>query len=1096
MENIDDQVVGKGNNQSGLPDEFAPEKEEVELISEDKIAAFLIAKPFKDKLKALDTLLDKKELLVSHINLFTDLLKESNPKVIEKTLVLLNYFVDEVDKEYIISENVESKTKGFKFKTSLSNLITKVLISPKQNIKDLGMNCVPWFVKAIEPEDLSELLDKELKTAKNPKLITGVCSVINSTVEYYGFSKLDLKKLLPGIIKIANTGTNVTKEVSVECLQNISDYMPPEIFNSLIGKESLSKGPKEHIDKHQEEKVKDKVNRKIPTFVLEQKKLQSNVSSPDIKQGHTQENIQDDMNFDDLIEEVNIWNKFTSKWCKSVLEKKKWNEKNALLEDLRSKTNEPKLANGDYKPVFAMIKQLFGDSHIKNSTISVEILGNIANGMKHLGVLHGPCKNLQYNTFLLLRSKDKNMVATATETQIKMLPCIKIEEFANGVSEHLNDKNPDMKIHLMNLCKRVLTPSETNDPDLQNWTEVIGKMHADINKLSNDASPDVRKHVKNTTAQIESNFIGYVDDDYFSDTKRSKTPAKVIKKNDKKDEQESAKKNVKPGKSNLEVPKVNSRQNKSNSKKGLKSELSRSKESARSKREDSPAEIQNTPNKKVVKKVDKNAKPGTAQSKSGINLKDKENINEKAQTTKNSSIITKSPSTNKLGKIEIKKPMAEVVTRIEEELDCKTMLVKVLGKTPASEKIQYQTELAESLGSKWELDEILPTFISKKLSTNLMFSFLSSIIENEKNIDVKNFLLLLPYNLDRYAEKANTDKAKEFLEYCQTSLGPKTFLTLLVENYYTDKRFQGKLADKFLEFVIDIFLMLKIDWTGLLPWVQLFRGFLYLHTITQVENGLKKFAYIFKRKLGSNYFLVIDEFKDLENSADIDEIDDFKEIELNETNFRDQGLTEFGKIATGAYSNEEFYNNVGGNLDVSILNQTRTSAQVNFENDFPVSYDISILDISKELTVILKHKSPNDKIKFEDIKETLLKRYKTVMKTLSVTEHIQDFFATLMGDSNKSLQKQSTQFCALFLRTMISTFKISKKFTNVLPPLVKDKNHQTREEAIFIQKRVIQNDHKLLKMAFSCQDGSADSKLDCSRMLRQFLGENDQLIGK
>jgi len=60
MQNIDEQAVGKGNF---VLDEFAPQAEKVELISEDKIAGCLSGKSFKDKIAALDTIIEKKELL-------------------------------------------------------------------------------------------------------------------------------------------------------------------------------------------------------------------------------------------------------------------------------------------------------------------------------------------------------------------------------------------------------------------------------------------------------------------------------------------------------------------------------------------------------------------------------------------------------------------------------------------------------------------------------------------------------------------------------------------------------------------------------------------------------------------------------------------------------------------------------------------------------------------------------------------------------------------------------------------------------------------------------------------------------------------------
>jgi len=73
-----------------------------------------------------------------------------------------------------------------------------------------------------------------------------------------------------------------------------------------------------------------------------------------------------------------------------------------------------------------------------------------------------------------------------------------------------------------------------------------------------------------------------------------------------------------------------------------------------------------------------------------------------------------------------------------------------------------------------------------------------------------------------------------------------------------------------------------------------------------------------------------------------------------------------------------------------------------------------------------------------------------------------------MTDSNKQTQKHASMFCALFFRVTNNGYKVSKKFTNALPSLVKDKNSQTREEAIFILLSIITNDHKQLKMAFTC----------------------------
>jgi len=73
---------------------------------------------------------------------------------------------------------------------------------------------------------------------------------MTSTIEYYGISKLDLKRLLPYVLKIANTGTNVTKKEALDIILCIADHIPNNVMNSLIGKDGLTKGPNEQLEKH------------------------------------------------------------------------------------------------------------------------------------------------------------------------------------------------------------------------------------------------------------------------------------------------------------------------------------------------------------------------------------------------------------------------------------------------------------------------------------------------------------------------------------------------------------------------------------------------------------------------------------------------------------------------------------------------------------------------------------------------------------------------------------------------------------------------------------------------------------------------------
>jgi hypothetical protein len=75
--------VGKIGAMDEIP-EFAPEQEEI-VISPEKIETSLKGKALKIKLAALALLEEDMELLTKNIHLLPDLLKESNPAVLDKS---------------------------------------------------------------------------------------------------------------------------------------------------------------------------------------------------------------------------------------------------------------------------------------------------------------------------------------------------------------------------------------------------------------------------------------------------------------------------------------------------------------------------------------------------------------------------------------------------------------------------------------------------------------------------------------------------------------------------------------------------------------------------------------------------------------------------------------------------------------------------------------------------------------------------------------------------------------------------------------------------------------------------------------------------
>lgn len=385
---------------------------------------------------------------------------------------------------------------------------------------------------------------------------------------------------------------------------------------------------------------------------------------------------------------------------------------------------------------------------------------------------------------------------------------------------------------------------------------------------------------------------------------------------------------------------------------------------------------------------------------------------------------------------------------LEEVYHVDTLMDKVLGKAPINDKTASLKILAAHAGSKWELDEILPKLISKKIATGLILGFLQDFIDDKGLVDAKTFEVLVSWLLDRLTEKANHEKAMNALTYCLGCVGPKTYMETLTEALFDDKRFASKQADKFIDFATSILTFLKIEWTGLIPWIQIYRGFFYLYTISSVEGLLARYVYIMKQKLGSHWFLLMEEFTGTKSASDNEQDSDFGVMEATEDNFIGPGLEEFRKYNPLDFGIELMIE-TDFNDDINTSSVTRNSTQVTLENEYPKNYRIRIPDFSKELTTILKSKTANQKVQFESLKTFLLRNFRGVVKRPEVTELALNFFAIGMSDSNKQMQKHSTQFCALFFRITTCSYKVSPKFTMGLPQLCKDKNSSTREEAIF-----------------------------------------------
>lgn len=70
-----------------------------------------------------------------------------------------------------------------------------------------------------------------------------------------------------------------------------------------------------------------------------------------------------DIDLFEMADAVDIFGKYSEKWCDKVLGLAKWNEKKEMLDDLITAASQPKVIGNGYMPVVGMIKRLLNDNH-------------------------------------------------------------------------------------------------------------------------------------------------------------------------------------------------------------------------------------------------------------------------------------------------------------------------------------------------------------------------------------------------------------------------------------------------------------------------------------------------------------------------------------------------------------------------------------------------------------------------------------------------------------------------------------------------------------------------------------------------------------
>jgi hypothetical protein len=150
----------------------------------------------------------------------------------------------------------------------------------------------------------------------------------------------------------------------------------------------------------------------------------------------------------ELSEAVDIFKKYNVKWADNILDQDKWNDKVEYLKDFVKNANVPKIANTDFRHITEMIKRLINDTNMNVVLWDLKALSVLTKGLRR--PLAGFVKTIFPAVIAKFRDKKTLMIEETFNTLNSLIYCISIEDVNEEISNSLQDKNPNMKINLMN----------------------------------------------------------------------------------------------------------------------------------------------------------------------------------------------------------------------------------------------------------------------------------------------------------------------------------------------------------------------------------------------------------------------------------------------------------------------------------------------------------------------------------------------------------------------------------------------------------------------------------------------------------------------
>ena len=190
-----------------------------------------------------------------------------------------------------------------------------------------------------------------------------------------------------------------------------------------------------------------------------------------------------------------IFDKYDDAWAEEVTALEKWTQKKEALEELNREIENGPLAERSPSALVTLVKRALKDSNLQVNLQAVRLAGLLAKGQ---GGYFEPFAR-QLVPALLLKLKDKKLVAEVQTALHRFSAFIKLPTMAEDFAVIFNDKLPAAKVQLL----EVISQEATSQPERE--VRAIWACYASTLKtLMEDTSEEVRKAAVTLTAGLLS----------------------------------------------------------------------------------------------------------------------------------------------------------------------------------------------------------------------------------------------------------------------------------------------------------------------------------------------------------------------------------------------------------------------------------------------------------------------------------------------------------------------------------------------------------------------------------------------------------------